>query len=171
MDRGKEPTSDVFTRRTRRGGVVSVLRERYFRTDVVPAVAALLGGGDGEGSGMVVAFDAAVAAVYTEVLEHGVASDLVLLQTVLDAVRETASSSRVCSRLRALAAPAAPKPFRCVFLANEHSAAMYVRREHGESREHRDARAVLAACQWLHVVHFRRAVRVVLLCATECARE
>jgi len=178
-DRGKMSAavqlagSDCWTRKTKRGNVVSVLRERYLRSDLgcrsalcrkcpAPATAAEVRLSAAPAA-LYVAFDSVVALACAPFLEaqHPALDDLVLLETVADDVRERAPSLRAYARLRALTKPLSGK--RCVFLPNEHSLETFVPRARGEAAAHRAVRAVFAATAWL-ASHLDGAVRVVLLC-------
>ena len=101
MDFQKEPKSETYRRRTKLGNVVSVLRERYLRTDIrshigrcrkccnegiqdIPRTAT-----------RIVIIDSIVATRFSEVVEQGNAEDVVVLQTVFE--QSPSVIRRLCS--------------------------------------------------------------------------
>eukprot|EP00727_Mastigamoeba_balamuthi_P012875 m51a1_g821 putative dis3-like exonuclease 1 (1134) ;mRNA; r:701777-705697 len=154
---------DVVARKTRRGNVVNVVREHYLRTDIscrssacaagCPPATALLRGP------LHVVPDARAASAFVDVLEHAAVTDVVVLQTVLEAVRECGAPG-AATRVRALASVPGK---RCVVVPNEHAAAAYVRRAPGQSQSDRRAQAVVRAAAWM-AEHVAPKASVVLLC-------
>lgn len=144
--------NDKRVYKTRRGDVRSTIREHYLRSDiycqsarcqVCPHDPAAMGTGTELSltADHYLVPDRTYADFFTDLLESDAIADVILLQTVLGGV----TSSKPVERLRKMSKIVAK---RCVVIPNEFSREMYAPRQAGESVDHRDARAVLAAAEW-----------------------
>jgi exosome complex exonuclease DIS3/RRP44 len=135
----------VFVKRTRRGQVKTFVRQQYLRDDL-PTGSPHLDEPKLEprlmGSTYLV-LDTNVVLHQIDLLERPVLRDVIILQTVLDEVRHNKMS--VHKRLRALVDD--PSRRFHVF-SNESHRETFTRREHGESPNDRNDRAIRAAASW-----------------------
>lgn len=130
----------AFVKRSKKGGVVKVVREHYLRDDitcgcalcatcqqespVIPATAP-----------RITVIDTNIALHNMDVLSHSLVTDIVVPSTVIEEVRSNAS--HLATRLRGLTNEPSK---RFYVFANEHHRDTYVEREAGESPNDRNDR-------------------------------
>eukprot|EP00013_Stygamoeba_regulata_P012949 CAMPEP_0177679454 /NCGR_PEP_ID=MMETSP0447-20121125/29608_1 /TAXON_ID=0 /ORGANISM="Stygamoeba regulata, Strain BSH-02190019" /LENGTH=1103 /DNA_ID=CAMNT_0019188639 /DNA_START=27 /DNA_END=3338 /DNA_ORIENTATION=+ len=150
----------AFVRRSRKGNLVTVVREHYLRDDIGSGltlsssstsssdVRVWLGDPLQDAVSDTQAYyllpDSQVALDHVDLLEHKSVRHVILLQSVLDAVQT--QDRDVYTRLRALV-EAEPTRFFYVF-SNEHHRETYVERIPGESETKRLSRALRTAALW-----------------------
>eukprot|EP01135_Chromosphaera_perkinsii_P003219 Nk52_evm26s238 gene=Nk52_evmTU26s238 len=166
--------SKTFVKKTRKGGIVKVVREHYLRNDVYCG-SEVCEKCDNDPASLesapvvnssVCSFqhyilpDTNVLLHQTDFLEHKAIRNCIILETVLDEVKNRSIS--VYRRIRTLCGDSSRNFF--VFL-NEHFKETYVEREEGESVNDRNDRAIREAVAWYneHFLKQDAALTVVLL--------
>ncbi|KAI9179099.1 exosome catalytic subunit dis3 [Blastocladiella emersonii ATCC 22665] len=145
----------AFTKKTKRGGIVKVVRENYLQDDVYcssqfctacpepkPVLSTAPPALDGAGPHYLVP-DTNVFLHNIDFMENPATKDVIVCQTVLDEVRHR--NLNTYNRLKALLA----NPDRRFYsFANEHHRATYVDRLDAESPNDRNDRAIRVAAKW-----------------------
>lgn len=133
-----------FVRKTRRGGVLKVVKEHYLRDDI-PFEFPLLPSGDGDGGEgsrptHCIVPDSNVALHFLDFLESEKLRNVVICSTVLDEVRHVNLSAY--NRLTALVKNNKGVGKNFFVFCNEHHSDTYVTRERDESINDRNDRAI-----------------------------
>lgn len=173
--------SKTFVKKTRKGGVVKVVREHYLRDDIgcgIESCSVCVSthvesnislnpnpGNDDHSlcpSSHYLAPDTNVLLHQIDVLESPALKNLIVLQTVLDEVR-----SKLPPVYKKVMDMAADPDKRLYVFSNEYHRETYVEREAGESANDRNDRAIRTAVSWYntHLVSTGSSCQVVLLTA------
>ncbi|KAI9352735.1 hypothetical protein BDR26DRAFT_815276 [Obelidium mucronatum] len=168
--------SNTHVRKTKRGGVLKVVKELYLRDDIgcgaaacgkcraksgaAPTSAPL--GARPSASGVhaaphFVVADTNVFLHQIDVMEHKAFANVIVLQTVLDELRHR--SDQVYERVRAMAKDA-DKHF--YVFSNEFHRDTFIKKLKDESPNDRNDRAIRTACEW-YAKHLPSGISVVLL--------
>ncbi|KAL0484556.1 nuclear exosome complex RNAse Dis3/RPR44 [Acrasis kona] len=131
--------SKTFVKRTKKGNVVKVVKEHYLRDDIGTGVGTVLQAG----AECYVIPDTNVILHQITVMENPVITNVIVLQTVLDEVKNQNAS--IYNRLRALVGMQ-NKHF--YVFSNEHHKETYVERIASESPNDRNDRAIRVAALW-----------------------
>ncbi|NXD25488.1 RRP44 exonuclease, partial [Spelaeornis formosus] len=159
-------TSRTFVKRTRAGAVVKVVREHYLRDDIACGAAACRlcapaapGGGCGSAPGLEARPSGAASSLcpgphfllpdtnlllhQIDILEDPVIKNVIVLQTVLQEVRNR--SAPVYKRIRDVI----QNPEKHFYsFTNEHHRETYIEQERGETSNDRNDRAIRVAVKW-----------------------
>ncbi|KAJ3351591.1 exosome catalytic subunit dis3 [Allomyces javanicus] len=160
----------AFVKKTKKGGVVSVVKEHYLRDDIycgavpcntcghsTPVLAAAPASLDTVGPHYLVP-DTNVFLHHIDFMEHPGTKDVVIAQTVLDEVRHR--NLQIYNRLRTVIA----NPDRRFYVfSNEHHKATFIEKTDGESINDRNDRAIRVVAQWYSTHLAAHHIAVVLL--------
>ncbi|KAL7747161.1 exosome catalytic subunit dis3 [Sorochytrium milnesiophthora] len=167
--------SKAFVKRTKKGNVVTVVKEHYLRDDIYcgsrlctkcgqadPVLAAepiSLKGGDVLGPHYLVP-DTNLFLQNMDFVEHPAMRDVIILQTVLEEVKHR--NINVYNRLRAVIA----NPDRRFYVfSNEHHRDTYIEKLKDESPNDRNDRAIRVTTKWYnaHLAAIEKPIQVVML--------
>ncbi|KAJ3031722.1 UNVERIFIED_CONTAM: hypothetical protein HDU68_000657 [Siphonaria sp. JEL0065] len=168
--------SNIHVRKTKRGGVVKVVKELYLRDDVSCGVASCSKCAKNIGTKTLSSATKLPASLSTkaatphylvpdtnvffhqiDLIEHKAFANVIVLQTVLDELRHR--SDQIYERVRALAKDTDRNFY--VF-SNEFHRDTFIKKLKDESPNDRNDRAIRTACEW-YAKHIPSGVSVVLL--------
>ncbi|KAJ3360118.1 exosome catalytic subunit dis3 [Kappamyces sp. JEL0680] len=144
----------TFLRKTKRGGIIKVIREHYLRDDIYcgfSSCALCQEKSFLSSNEAAIIPDTNILYHQVDVMEHSAVENVIILQTVLQELKHRSIS--IYARIRSLIAD--PKKKFFVF-CNEHHRETFVKKDLAESPNDRNDRAIRRAVEWYasHIAGF-----------------